>query len=150
MKKFFILILFICTVVAKPSFAEDNRPMQLSPAEFRTKQMEFFKRDAALTDDEAAKFFPIYYELQDKKKVINDKTWQFIRQAKNGNLSESEYKMVLENIYDSRLMVDKLEKAYLYRFKRILSYKKILLLHRAEMRFGRLMIRDMGRHGRMH
>jgi hypothetical protein len=147
MKKIVFTLLLFLMCAPSISFARDEcqqggRP-KLSPTEFRNKQKEFITRDANLTDEEAAKFFPLYYELQDKKKAMNDKSWNAIRQSEDDNLSESQYKSILESIYNTHIAVDRLEKEYFYRYRKILSYKKILRVHRAEMRFSRFLIRNM-------
>jgi hypothetical protein len=148
MKKYFVILLLSLTIIPNTyAYQSDrDRPQRLSPAEFRAKQKDFITRDAGLTDDEAAKFFPVYYELEDKKRAMNDKSWQLIRQGDDENLSESQYKNILETIYNNRIAVDRLEKEYFYRFRRIISYKKILRVHRSEMRFSRELIRDMRNH----
>lgn len=143
MKKY-LLIIFLFFTPFVYAFQGDNRP-RISPAEFRAKQIEFITKDAGLTDDEAAKFFPVFFELGDKKRALNDQSWQLIHQSDDENLTEDQYKKILDGIYNNRLAIDRLEKTYLYKFRKIIPYKKILKVHRAEMRFSRFMIRQMPR-----
>ena len=58
---------------------------KFSKEEFRNRQKEFFTRQAGLSNDEAQKFFPLYFELQDKKQAYNKEAWQKLRQGKNPN-----------------------------------------------------------------
>jgi len=141
MKKYLLSFVLFWTLVPF-SFAHEGGP-RLSPAEFRAKLQEFIIRDAGLTDDEAAKFFPIYFQLQDQKRAINDKSWQLVHQGDVDNLSESQYKQILDGISNNRITIEKLEKEYNYRFHKVVSYKKILRIHRSEIRFNRFLIREM-------
>ena len=47
----------------------------MSPDEFRAKQKAYITEKAGLTKEEAAKFFPVYFEVQDRKKQLNDEAW---------------------------------------------------------------------------
>ena len=49
------------------------------PNRRRAKQKEFITEQAGLSKKEAAKFFPVYFELQDKKKKLNDESWDLMR-----------------------------------------------------------------------
>ena len=76
MKRLTVLLLFITALLSTVS--ANNRCQQqqrLSPEEFREKQKAYIIEKAGLTKDEAAKFFPIYFALQEKKKEMNDKVW---------------------------------------------------------------------------
>ena len=94
---------------------------------------------------EAAKFFPVYFELQDKKKKLNDESWDLMRKGKDDKTTEAQYAEINDKIANNRIAADQLDKTYLGKFKKILSSKKIFLVQRAEMRFHREMIKGMNR-----
>ena len=119
----------------------------MSPDEFRTKQKAFIIEKAGLTNEEAAKFFPLYFELQDRKKQLNDEAWTLLRKGKDKETTEAQYQEILEGVYDARIASDRLDKTYFDKFKKILSYKKIYLVQRAEMRFHRELLRGMHKKG---
>ena len=73
MKKLIVLLIMMCGF-APVLWAADGCQQHLSPTEFRAKQQAYITEKAGLTKEEAAKFFPLYFELQDKKKEQNDKT----------------------------------------------------------------------------
>ena len=98
-----------------------------------------------LTKEEAAKFFPVYFELQEKKKKLNDESWSLMRQGKDDKTTEAQYEEIVAKVCDNRIAADRLDKSYLDRFKKILSNKKIYLVQRAEMRFHREMLKGMNR-----
>ena len=113
--------------------------------QFRNKQKAFIIGQAGLTKEEAAKFFPVYFELQEKKKKLNDESWSLMRQGKDDKTTEAQYEEIVAKVCDNRIAADRLDKSYLDRFKKILSNKKIYLVQRAEMRFHREMLKGMNR-----
>lgn len=143
MMKRLIILLFILIGGTALSFAYDGCHQHLSPDEFRTKQKAFISEKAELTDKEAEKFFPIYFELQDKKKELSDKAWKLMRKSKDEKLTDAQYEEILLKVYDLRIKSDELEKNYYARFKKVLSPKKIYYVQRAEMRFHREILKGV-------
>jgi hypothetical protein len=109
--------------------------------EFRAKQEAYLTEQAELTQDEAARFFPLYFELQDKKKALNDAAFAKCRKGKDGTATEKEYEEILDEMAQARLACDRLDMEYQGRFKQILSAKKLYFLQRAEMKFHRDLVR---------
>lgn len=144
MKKLIVLFVMICGAMPL-LWASHGTDQHLSPEEFRAKQRAFITEKAALTKEEAAKFFPVYYELQDRKKQLNDEAWQLIRKGKDDNLTDAQYGEIMEGVYDARIASDRLEKTYFDKFKKILSCKKIYLVQKAEMRFHRELLKGMNK-----
>ena len=124
-------------------WASDGCDQHLSPEEFRAKQKAFITEKAGLTSEEAAKFFPLYFELQDRKKQLNDEAWKLLRQGKDEKTTEAQYEEIMEGVYDARIATNRLEKTYFEKFKKILSSKKIYKVMHAEMRFNRELLRGM-------
>ena len=143
-----IILLFVISGFSPLIWAVDGcNQERLSPEEFRAKQKAFIIEKAGLTKEEAAKFFPVYFELQDKKKKLNDESWDLMRKGKDDKTTESQYEEINEKVANNRIAADQLDKTYLSKFKKILSSKKIFLVQRAEMRFHREMIKGMNRKG---
>lgn len=146
MKKLIALLVLLCGFMPL-LWAADGCDQHLSREEFRTKQKAYIIEQAKLTKEEAAKFFPIYFELQDKKKKLNDESWNLMRKGKDDKTTEAQYKEINEKIAENRIAAAQLDKIYLGKFNKILSSKKIFLVQRAEMRFHREMIKGMHRKG---
>lgn len=137
MKKLFsILILFTCFCTYTQ--AQNNK---LSKEEFRARQEAFITENANLTQQEAKKFFPLYFELQDKKSTYNREAWQEMRKGKQGNLSEEEYARIVEALIQARITTDQLDLEYVRKYKKFLSSKKIYDIQRAEMKFHRHLLK---------
>ena len=146
MKKLIVLFVIVCSL-APVLWAADGCDQHLAPTEFRAKQKAYIMEKAGLTKEEAVKFFPMYFELQDKKKELNDKAWELIRKGKNEKTTEAQYAEIMEGVYDARIASDRLEKTYFDKFKRVLSAKKLYLVQKAEMRFHRDLLKGMQRGG---
>lgn len=139
-----IILLFSLVFAMVPGiWAFDGWNQHLNPQEFREKQKEFITEKAGLTREEADRFFPLYFELQDKKKELTDKSLKLMQKGKQENLSEAEYENILRGIIDLRMASEELEKSYIDTFKGILSYQKIYQVRRAEMRFHREILKGI-------
>ena len=145
MRKLIALIVLLCGFMPV-LWAADGCDQHLSREEFRAKQKAFIIEQAGLNKEEAAKFFPVYFELQDKKKKLNDESWDLMRKGKDDKTTEAQYAEINEKgMPTTVLLPTSLDKTYLGKFKKILSSKKIFLVQRAEMRFHREMIKGMNR-----
>ena len=115
------ILLFICLLCFSLS-ATAQKKDKCSKEEFRAKKTAYLKEKANLTDEEAMKFFPLYFQLEDLKKDINGKAWA--------------------NFYVNAEIQDaELDKEYLEKFKTVLSAKKIYMVIRAEIKFNRNMLK---------
>ena len=50
--------------------AQDKKKPGFTKEEFRARQEAYLTQKAEITQEEATKFFPIYFELQDRKKTV--------------------------------------------------------------------------------
>lgn len=144
MRKVIALIVLLCGFMPV-LWATGGGDQHLSREEFRAKQKAYIIKQAGLTKDESTKFFPIYFELQDKKKEVNDDSWNLMHKGKDDKTTEVQYAEINDKVINNRIVVAQLDKTYLTKFKKILSSKKIFLVQQAEMRFHREMIKGMNR-----
>lgn len=135
--------LLIISCISISIQAQDRKKSGFTKEEFRARQEAYLMQKAEITQEEAAKFFPVYFELQDRKKAVNDKAWEQARKGKDPKTSDAEYEQIIEGIVKERIEADKLDLEYLQRFKKILSPKKIYKLQRAEIRFHRDILKIM-------
>ncbi len=143
------LVLWIVVLAFAPlAWAMGGCDQRLSKDEFRARQQAYITEKAGLTPQEAEAFFPLYFELQDRKHQLNEEAWQLMREGKKENLTDDRYDEIMEGVYDARIASDRLEKTYYGKFKKILSSKKIYQVQRAEMRFHRELLKGMRGKGR--
>ena len=114
--------------------AQDKKKPGFTKEEFRARQEAYLTQKAEITQEEATKFFPIYFD---------DKAWEQARKGKNPKTTDAEYEQIIEGIVKARIEADKLDLEYLQRFKKILSPKKIYKLQRAEIKFHRDILKIM-------
>ena len=119
MKKVIALVVLLCGFMPV-LWAADGCDQHLSREEFRAKQKAFIIEQAGLSKQEAAKFFPVYFELQDKKKKLNDESWDLMRKGKDDKTTESQYEEINEKVANNRIAADQLDKTYLSKFKKVL------------------------------
>ena len=137
MKKLFYILAFFIGICIN-AYAQQAK---LSKEEFRNMQEKFISEKAKLTKKEAKQFFPLYFELQDKKTSLNKEAWKKLRKGKEKKVSETEYSQLVEDIIETRIQIDKLDLEYIRKYKKILSAKKIFEIQRAEMKFHRELLK---------
>lgn len=114
----------------------------MSQEEFRKQQQAFLTERAGLTQEEAQKFFPLYFELQDKKGSYNKEAWQKLRKGKDAGTTEAEYAKIVEDVLQTRITIDQMELEYVRKYKQFLSAKKIYQIQKAEMKFHRELLKN--------
>jgi len=120
---------------------EDNE--KFSPEKFDAELKAFITKEASLTQQESASFFPIYKEMREKQHQL------FERQRKLGKEKPQDEKSCLKIIHD-RDEVDvelkRVQKTYHERFLEVLSASKVYDIIKAEDRFHRRMMRKWSQH----
>ncbi|MDR0989529.1 MAG: hypothetical protein LBM06_08780 [Prevotellaceae bacterium] len=145
MKK--LITLLFCCLPLHFVQAEEGCAQHLSPEEFRAKQEAFITERAELTPEEAARFFPIYFELQAAKRKLNEEAFKLMRKGDNKATTDEQYTQILTGVFDRRLAISRLDKEYFEKFKKVLPLRKIYLVQRAEIRFSREVIKGMHKKG---
>lgn len=140
---FLYLVMALSLMSARAHF-----PQRLSPEEFRARQQAYLTERIGLTDEEATKFFPLYFELQDKKKEVNDEYWKLFHRDATKEMSEKEFKKFLIKNFDTRIEVAELEKTYIDKFLKVISAQKLSKLYMAEANFHREMLKGMRHKGK--
>ena len=138
MRTNYFILLMACLFFLPASAQKKDK---CNETEFRAKKQAYMAKRANLTQEETEKFFPLYFEFQDKKKEINKGAWG---KAKNGikpETSEEQYEDIIDNFFDEQERIARLEKEYIKRYREILSNKKIYMLYWAEIKFSRNMLK---------
>lgn len=136
-----IVLLLSCSLLFAQQSEGKRRGTRLSKEEFQQKQQEYFSERMGLTNDEAMAFFPVYFELQQKREALNREAWRKFRKEKGVEHTEEEYAELVDNTVECRVKTAELEKEYYARFKTIISSRKLFRLQRAEIEFHRDLLR---------
>lgn len=148
MKRYLLLIFCITCLTAAAQRPQGTHRPHMTHEEFQTKQKEYIIQHAGLTEEESATFFPLYYELQQKKHEINGRVWKQARAVPPHERTEEECNAMIDALADIKIECATLEKEYLAKFKTILPAKKLMRVQMAEDRFQRELLRNM--HDRKH
>jgi len=104
--------------------------------EFEKRKMEYIQKEAGLTQAEASKYFPLNNELTQKKFELHKKHREKIQRIKeNSNISDEEYRKLLENDVDIKVKEASLDKEYATKFEKVLTPEKLFKAQQAERDF---------------
>lgn len=133
------LMLFCASVCANAQTDLKNMTEQ----EFRKQKQEYLIKELALTQEEAKEFFPLYEKFQKEKKQIYDENQSLMDRADIAG--EEEYRQIINRLLDLQIMSDELEKKYYNEFSKILSYRQLFRLNKAEASFQKYLLKEMSR-----
>lgn len=131
-----LLLVFVLAYVAHA-----QGPQRFDPAKFDAEQQQFITRSACLTEQEAARFFPLFREMQKKQRAIYE------RQRKLGFNKPSTEKGCAESIRQHDqidLELKQIQQTYHNKFLRVIPASKLYDVLQAEDRFFRMKLRSWG------
>lgn len=140
-----LCLLPFCSVERALAENEDYN-QRFSPQVFMKRQEAFISREAGLTAQEAAAFFPLMREKEKQDRAIRKKMETLIKKSHNANLSEKECREILEQMGVLDLQRTKMENSYRQKYKKVLSAKKILKALDACGKFDREALKNMMNH----
>ena len=140
MKAKYVILLFI-GLAYLPVNAQKRKENKRTEEDFRAKKQAYMTEKAGLTEEESENFFPLYFELQDKKKEANKQAWEEARKGKDPQTTEQEYETIIDEFFGSQHQLLDLEKGYIEKYRKVLSDKKIYMIYWAEIKFNRNMMK---------
>lgn len=137
MRRFTILFLFTLFLpIYFSSLSAQNSGRKMNIEEFEKRKFEYIRNVAGLTKSEADKYFPLNSELTKKKfdlRIVHRDKVQKLKES--GNLSDSEYRKLLEDDMEVKLQESALDKEYAVKFEKVLSPQKLYKAQQAEKEF---------------
>lgn len=134
-------IILLCFVLLFPLFsapisAQKQVGRRMNMADYEKRKMEYVQKEAGLTQAEANKFFPLSNELTQKKFALHKAHREKVQRIKeNSNISDEEYRKLLENDVDIKVKEAALDKEYAPKFEKVLSPEKLFKAQQAERDF---------------
>ncbi len=123
-----LLPLHVATLVAQ------ERKMDM--ADYEQRKKAFVQREAGLSKAEADRYFPLTNELTKKKFELHRIQREKVQRIKdNSNISDEEYKKMLEEDVELKMKEAALDKEYAPRFEKVLSPEKLYRAQQAERQF---------------
>lgn len=136
MKKALTLLIFSLFLNVLVTNAQNPEKSFMNLQEFEKNKQEYIIKEAELTKEECEAFFPLNTELQKKKLELHRKHQEDMKQMKeSGNLSDEEYKKLIDNNIDLKMKEAELDKTYSEKFNKILSPQKLFKAQQAERAF---------------
>jgi hypothetical protein len=136
MKKTIIFLLSAITLSIF-SFSLRAQDRKMNVEDFEKRKQAYVKEKAALTDEEAQRYFPLNSELNQKKFELNRQHRQKLEKARKNNqkMSDEEYRQIIENDVELKMKEAELEKEYSAKFDKVLSPEKLFKAQQAEKTF---------------
>lgn len=138
-----VVILFTihCSLIT----ASATEPQKFSPEKFQADMEAFITKEASLTADEAAKFFPVYREMQHKQRAV----WNQMKDlGRNKPADEAACRKAIEKRDQLELEQRRIIQTYHNKFFKVLPASKVYDVIIAESRFHRFAMRNFGRGNR--
>lgn len=134
------IVLLICLLLLPVGFlkvsAQSPQSKKMNLADYEKRKREYVTKQAGLTREEADKYFPLSNELTQKKFRLHRTYREKLQKIKgNSNISDEEYRKMLEEDVELKLKEATLEKEYSSKFEKALPPDKLYKAQQAERDF---------------
>ena len=132
-----ILLLFFALIISALTTTSLAQARKMNMVDYEKRKMEYIQKEAGLTKEEAGKYFPLYNDLSKKKFELHKQHRDKVEKMKqrNKNMSNEEYRQLLENDVDVKLKEAELDKQYSEKLEKILPPEKLYKAQQAERKF---------------
>jgi len=109
---------------------------KMNMADYEKRKREFIQQEAGLSKAEADQYFPLNSELTKKKFELHRIHREKVQRIKeNSNISDEEYRKMLEDDLELKMKEAALEKEYASKFEKVLNPEKLYRAQQAEKNF---------------
>ena len=138
-----LLFLTVITImIALGASAEEQQ--KFSPEKFQADLEHYITTEAGLTTEEAAKFFPLYREMQHKQRVVYNKMHELFKLPHD----EASCKRAVQRRDQLEIELKQIAQTYHNKFLRVLPASKVIGTIIAEDKFHRRAFRKFGQRNR--
>lgn len=147
------VILLLCAFILPVNFfilsAQISQNRKMNMADYENRKKEYVTKEAGLTKDESDKYFPLSSELTQKKFKLHRAHREKVQRIKdNSNISDEEYRKMLEDDVEVKLKEAALDKEYSSKFEKVLSPEKLYKTQQAERDFIQREVTNFRNEGR--
>ena len=140
-----LLLLPAAVSAQKPSDRERKTWMK----EMQQYKNEFLTRKLNLTEEQKAKFLPVYNRMESEVRAVNEQTMKMERDIKKSKeATDLEYEKLAEAQFELKAREAKIELKYLKDFKTILKPAQLVKLKKAERDFSRELMKKHQEHSK--
>ena len=137
MRKLLFSTVIMIMVVLGASAEEQQK---FSPEKFQADLEQYITTEAGLTNEEAAKFFPLYREMQQKQRVVYNKIHELFKLPHD----EASCKRAVQRRDQLEIELKQIAQTYHNKFLRVLPASKVIGTIIAEDKFHRRAFRKFG------
>ena len=137
MKKLLVFAVLMFVVVLGASAEEQQK---FSPEKFQADLEQYITTEAGLTTEEAAKFFPLYREMQQKQRVVYNKMHELFKLPHD----EASCKRAIQRRDQLEIELKQIAQTYHNKFLRVIPASKVIGTIVAEDKFHRRAFRKFG------
>ena len=137
MKKLLVFAVLMLMVVLGASAEEQQK---FSPEKFQADLEQYITTEAGLTNEEVAKFFPLYREMQQKQRVVYNKMHELFKLPHD----EASCKRAVQRRDQLEIELKQIAQTYHNKFLRVLPASKVIGTIIAEDKFHRRAFRKLG------
>ena len=127
--------------------AQAQEARKFSPEKFQAEMEQFITKEAGLTAEEAAKFFPLYREMLQKQRAIFEKVR---KEGFTKPVDDATCRKLVERRDACELEQKKIQQTYHQKFFSVISPSKVFDVLIAEERFHRRAFRNWGQGNRQN
>lgn len=131
MKKILFIIMMAVMALAANAEQEDKK---FDPKQFRREQEAFITKEAGLSAQEAAAFFPLFRELQEKQRALFSQQMKIARKKPE---NDKEALRLINEMDELELSIVKLKMQYHGKFCKAIPARKVKQCIRAEEKYKR-------------
>ena len=135
----------MCLLLGVVAQAQEAR--KFSPEKFQAEMEQFITKEAGLTAEEAAKFFPLYREMLQKQRAIFEKVR---KEGFTKPVDDATCRKLVERRDACELEQKKIQQTYHQKFFSVISPSKVFDVLIAEERFHRRAFRNWGQGNRQN
>lgn len=124
------MMMLVCLMAITASAQE----RKFNPAKFKADAKAFILKEVSMTPTESKAFFPVYFEMIDKKGEVFKRLGQMRKQQPK---TDAEARKLITTHDQLSLRLQQIENDYHKKFLTVLPAKKVLLVMRADGKFRR-------------
>lgn len=103
----------------------------------------FITAEAGLSEAESRAFFPLFFEMQGRQRTLQHMKAKALRQATAENTTDSDCKLVLEQVSQWEQKSVRTGNEYMERLEKVVGPRKLVKAIVAERKFGRKLFKQM-------
>lgn len=137
-------IIILALTALTGTYAQPQKE-RFSPEEFRMHLEGFVSREAGLTGSEAKAFFPLYHQMKEEQRALQDEIFRLKRNGPANNAPDKEFQACVQKIKNLEVKKAEVEEQYYKKMCKAIPARKVYLAMKAEDKFHRRMLDDFKR-----